>query len=207
MASFYSGCLLSSLLCHWLVVRAGRRGSNVVPLAGALKWAIRLAEMGRDGGSERVPCCGGEVTVVWVIMWIGVQTEEGELWGETEDWIGERDVMTCGCSHIFFLQAPRKTSCCRREDSRCSFIGYDAMSISLVKEHAASTSVLKMETACSSEVWHQPTWLHAWFQASAFEVAENWSLLGYYTVSSGKLHNNQEECRSIPDYMIYNPES
>ena len=44
----------------WLVGRAGRRGSlNVVPLAGALKWAVRLAEVHKDGGSERVPCCGG----------------------------------------------------------------------------------------------------------------------------------------------------
>jgi len=62
---------------------------------------------------------------------------------------------------VFLLEAPRKTSCCRREDSRCSFVGYDAMGISLVKEHVASTSVLKMETACSSEVWYQPAWLHA----------------------------------------------
>jgi len=76
MASFYSSHLLSSLLCHWLVGRAGRRGSlNVVLLAGALK-AVRLMEEHRDGGSERVPCCG---VVVWVGMWIGVQTEEGKL--------------------------------------------------------------------------------------------------------------------------------
>jgi len=80
------------------------------------------------------------------------------------------------------------------------------MGISLVKEHAASTSVLKMETACSSEVWYQPTWLQAWFQASIFEVAEKGTLLGYYMVSSGKLRNNQEERSSVPDYMICNPE-
>ena len=104
------------------------------------------------------------------------------------------------------LEAPWKTSCWRRDDSRCSFLGYDAMGISLVKEHAASTSVLKMETACSSEVWYQPTWLHAWFQASAFELAENCAHLGYYMVNSGKLRNNQEERSSVPEYMIYNPE-
>jgi len=53
MASFYSGRLLSSLLCHWLVGRAGWRGSlNVVPLGGALKWAVGLAEVDMDGGSE-----------------------------------------------------------------------------------------------------------------------------------------------------------
>ena len=37
-------------------------------------------------------------------------------------------------------------------------------------------------------------------------VAESCALLDYYTVSSGKLRNNQEEGRSLPDYMIYNPE-
>ena len=56
----YSSRLLSSLLCHWLVGRAGRRGSlNIVPLAGALKWAVLLAELDREGGSKRVPCCSG----------------------------------------------------------------------------------------------------------------------------------------------------
>ena len=46
MASFYSGCPLSSLVCHWLFRRAGRRGlSNVVPLAGALKGAVMLADV------------------------------------------------------------------------------------------------------------------------------------------------------------------
>ena len=60
MASFYSGRLLSSLLCHWLVGEAGRRDSlNVAPLAGALKWAVLLVELDSEGGSERVPCCGG----------------------------------------------------------------------------------------------------------------------------------------------------
>ena len=60
MASFYHCRLLSSLVCHWLVDRVGRSGlSNVVPLAWALKWAVRLAEVGRDGGSERVLCCDG----------------------------------------------------------------------------------------------------------------------------------------------------
>jgi len=39
-----------------------------------------------------------------------------------------------------------------------------------------------------------------------FEVAEKCALLGYYTVSSGKLRNNQEQRSSVPDYMIYNPE-
>jgi len=38
-----------------------------------------------------------------------------------------------------------------------------------------------------------------------FEVAENCTLLGYYTVSNGKLRNNQEERSSVPNYMIYNP--
>jgi len=60
MASFYPGRLLSSLVCHWLFGRTGRHGLwNVVPLAGALKWAVRLAEIDRDGGSERVLCCDG----------------------------------------------------------------------------------------------------------------------------------------------------
>ena len=36
MVSFYSGRLLSGLLCHWLVGRVGRRGFlKVDPLAGA----------------------------------------------------------------------------------------------------------------------------------------------------------------------------
>jgi len=41
-------------------------------------------------------------------MWIGVQTEEGELWGETEDWTGERGVMSCGCSHTSFRWCDQK---------------------------------------------------------------------------------------------------
>jgi hypothetical protein len=37
MGSFYSSRLLFSLLCHWLVGRAGRRGSlDVVRLLGAI---------------------------------------------------------------------------------------------------------------------------------------------------------------------------
>jgi len=43
---------------YWAVCRPDRRGfMNAVPLAGALKWAVRLAEVDRDGGCERVPCC------------------------------------------------------------------------------------------------------------------------------------------------------
>jgi len=53
--------------------------SNVFPLAWVLKRAARLAGVDRDGGCERVPWCGGKVTVVCVGVWIGVQTEEGEL--------------------------------------------------------------------------------------------------------------------------------
>jgi len=53
MASVYSGHLLSSLLCHWLVGKAGRHGSlDVVPLAGALKWAVLLTELEKDGAKE-----------------------------------------------------------------------------------------------------------------------------------------------------------
>jgi len=43
MASCYSGRMLSSLVCHLLVGRAGRRVSlHVVPLAGALKLVFLL---------------------------------------------------------------------------------------------------------------------------------------------------------------------
>jgi len=52
---------------------------NVALLAGALKLAVLVAKLDREGGSERVPCCGGYVTVVWGSLWIGLQTEEGEL--------------------------------------------------------------------------------------------------------------------------------
>ena len=57
MDSFYAGCLLSSLLCHWLVGRAGRRGLlGVVPLPGG---RFLCLEVDREGGSERVVSCGG----------------------------------------------------------------------------------------------------------------------------------------------------
>jgi len=60
------GTLLSSLLCHWLVGRAGRRDSlNVVPLAGALKWAVSLEQVGRVGGYDRV---GSRVKCVWHLV-------------------------------------------------------------------------------------------------------------------------------------------
>ena len=53
--------LLVSLLCHWLVCRAGRRGLlNVIPFAGVLKRAILLVDLDREGGSETVLCCDGK---------------------------------------------------------------------------------------------------------------------------------------------------
>jgi len=48
--------LLVSLLCHWLVGRADGRGfQKVVPLVEGLFFV----EVDREGGSERVVCCGG----------------------------------------------------------------------------------------------------------------------------------------------------
>ena len=53
--------LLVSLMCHWLVGRFGRHGLlNVVPLAGVLKRAVSVAELDREGGSERVLFCDGK---------------------------------------------------------------------------------------------------------------------------------------------------
>ena len=60
------GILLSSLLCHWLVGRAGRRGSwNVLPLVGALKWVVSLAQVDSDGGYEIV---GNRVKCIWHLV-------------------------------------------------------------------------------------------------------------------------------------------
>jgi len=57
MGSFYTGRLLVSLLCHWLVGRAGRRGLlGVVPLP---RGCFLCLEVDREGGSERVVSCGG----------------------------------------------------------------------------------------------------------------------------------------------------
>jgi len=51
IGSFYSGRLPSSLLCHWLVGRVGRRGLlDVVRLLGPFSLFV---EVDREGGSER----------------------------------------------------------------------------------------------------------------------------------------------------------
>jgi hypothetical protein len=52
MGSFYSGRLLSSLLCHWLVGRAGRCDSlDVVHLLGAVLFYF-FVEVDIEGGCE-----------------------------------------------------------------------------------------------------------------------------------------------------------
>jgi len=57
MGSIYTGHLLSSLLCHWLVGRAGGRGFlGVVPLA---RGRFLCLEVDKERGSERVVSCGG----------------------------------------------------------------------------------------------------------------------------------------------------
>ena len=38
-----------------------------------------FVEVDREGGSERVVCCGGYAAVDWVGVLLGVRTEEGEL--------------------------------------------------------------------------------------------------------------------------------
>lgn len=50
------------------------------------------------GKTENWICCTVK-RLVWVDAWNGAQTEEGELWEETENWTEERVALSCGCSH------------------------------------------------------------------------------------------------------------
>ena len=81
MGSFYSGRLLSSLLCHWLVGRTGRRGFlKVVPLARGVFFVRGSRQRRREWDSGLLWWLSYRWLGRYVL--IGVRTEEGELWGE-----------------------------------------------------------------------------------------------------------------------------
>ena len=90
------------------------------------KKAVLLAELDREEGSKTVLCCDGKRWLVWesrsrdwserererescsevkwrnshrLIWCVNQRPEEGELFGEMEDWIEEKGATACGWSH------------------------------------------------------------------------------------------------------------